>query len=184
MPLPAMSNAVPWSGEVRMNGRPKRDVDAAVEIDRLDRDQRLVVIHAQRRVVAAPRRGVEHRVGGERPARVDAGGAQRGDRRRDDVDVLAAERAGLAGMRVEPGDRDDRRGDRRNRGAAPRRSPARHGRSPRCDSVSIACAQRAGGSSPARRAIRGQASIITAGCADPASSARYSVWPGWRKPAR
>ena len=55
---------------------------------------------------------MEHRVGGERPSGVDAGLAQRGDRRRDDVDVLAAEPAGFAGVRVEPGNDDDRSGDR------------------------------------------------------------------------
>ena len=67
----------------------------------------------------------------KRPARVDAVRAQRRDRRRDDLDLLAAERAGLAGMRVEPGDREHRRGDaeiapqrRSGDAAGMRRSPA------------------------------------------------------------
>ena len=94
-----------------MNGRPSVTLTAAVEIERLDRDQRLVVVHAQRRVIAAPRGGVKHRIGRERAARLDAFAAQRGDGRRDDLDILASERAAFAGMRVEPGDRDDRPGD-------------------------------------------------------------------------
>ena len=121
-----------------MNGRPSVTLTAAVEIERLDRDQRLVVIHAQRRVIAAPRLGVEHRVGGERAARVDAGGAQLGDRRRDDLDILAAERAGFAGMRVEPGDRDDRRGDAEIADAAPRASTRPAWTIAAADSCSIA----------------------------------------------
>ncbi len=75
-PVPAMSNAVPWSGEVRTNGRPSVTLTARVEGERLDRDQRLVVIHAQRRVVARARGGMEHGVGGERPARIDAFGRE------------------------------------------------------------------------------------------------------------
>ena len=62
-PSAAMSNAVPWSGEVRTNGKPQGDVDAFVEAEGLQRDQRLVVIHRDDRVIAAPRRGVEQRVG-------------------------------------------------------------------------------------------------------------------------
>ncbi len=54
-PVPAMSSAVPWSGDVRTNGRAERDVDAAGEVDRLDRDQRLVVIHAERGVIGRAR---------------------------------------------------------------------------------------------------------------------------------
>ena len=49
LPVPAMSKAVPWSGEVRTNGRPSVTLTAVVEGQRLDRDQRLVVIHAERR---------------------------------------------------------------------------------------------------------------------------------------
>jgi hypothetical protein len=112
--------ATPFSGDVEggaVIGRsaderqPERHIDRAVEIERLHRDQRLVVIHAQRGIVIPPRRGVEHRVGGEGAARIDAGSAQLGDRRSDDLDVLAAERAGFSGMRVEPGDREHRPGD-------------------------------------------------------------------------
>ena len=58
-PVPARESAVPWSGEVRMKGRPERHVDAAVEAERLHRDQRLVVIHAEDDVEAASRLLVE-----------------------------------------------------------------------------------------------------------------------------
>ena len=77
VPVPAMSKAVPWSGEVRTKGRPSVTLTRVVEGERLDRDQRLVVIHAERRVVGRARRRVEHRVGRQRAARVDAVGAQR-----------------------------------------------------------------------------------------------------------
>ena len=60
----------------------ERDVDRMVEGQRLDRDQRLVVIHAERGVVGRARRRVEHGVGRQRPARVDAVGAQPLDRGR------------------------------------------------------------------------------------------------------
>ena len=53
-------------------GQAEGDVDAAVEIDGLERDQRLVVIHAQRRVVTLARLGMEQRVGGEGAAGGDA----------------------------------------------------------------------------------------------------------------
>ena len=53
LPVPASAKAVPWSGEVRTNGRPERDVDAAVEGQGLERDQRLVVVHGDHRVVGA-----------------------------------------------------------------------------------------------------------------------------------
>ena len=47
-------------------GQAERDVDRLVEGDRLDRDQRLIVIHGERRVVASPRPRVEHGVRGQR----------------------------------------------------------------------------------------------------------------------
>jgi hypothetical protein len=65
---PAMSNAVPWSGAVRTIGRPSVMLTAFLEMQRLDRDQRLVVVHAQARVVigARARRGTWCRPGGGR----------------------------------------------------------------------------------------------------------------------
>ena len=64
LPLPAMSKRRAMVGRGADEGQAQRDVDAVVEGERLDRDQRLVVIHAD-----APRRsrrarvGVEHGVG-------------------------------------------------------------------------------------------------------------------------
>ena len=51
-PLPAMSNAVPWSGEVRTIGRPSVTFTPSPNVQRLQRDQRLVVVHADGGVVA------------------------------------------------------------------------------------------------------------------------------------
>ena len=92
-------------------GQAESDIDAVVERQRLDRDQRLIVIHPDGAIVARAGGGVEHGVGGQRAAHVDAFAAQRRDRRCDDVAVLKAERAVLAGMRVEPGHRDARMRD-------------------------------------------------------------------------
>ena len=82
-----------------------------MEVDGLDRDQRLVVVHAQRRIVGAARLGMEHRIGRQRAARIDPGLAQFGDSRLDYLDLLTAEAAGLARVRIEPGDRKDRRSE-------------------------------------------------------------------------
>ena len=63
----------------------ERDVDAVVEGERLDRDQRLIVIHAERHVVGRARAPHGTCVSaGQRPARVDALGLQPRDGRRDD----------------------------------------------------------------------------------------------------
>ena len=82
------------------------DVDAAVEVEGLDRDQRLVVVHADRGVVAGARRGVEERVGGVRAGEGEAFGAEAGDDRCDDLELLAAHGAAFAGVGVEAGDGD------------------------------------------------------------------------------
>ena len=67
----------------------ERDVDGVVERQRLDRDQRLIVIHAERAVVGLARGRVEHRVGGQRPARVDALGRSVSTAGATIVDVFA-----------------------------------------------------------------------------------------------
>ena len=82
-----------------------------VERERLDRDQRLVVIHRERDVVGGARDRMEHGVGRDRPAGVDAVGDQAVDGRFDDIGVFATQRAVLAGVRVEPGDGEARPGD-------------------------------------------------------------------------
>ena len=93
--------------EARCRGRarcgrragPSVTLTPPLEVERLQRDQRLVVVHAEHGVVARARRGMEQRVGRQRAARVDALAPQLRDRRRDDLDLLAAERAAFAGMR-------------------------------------------------------------------------------------
>ena len=82
-------------------GQPERDIDALLEGERLERHERLVVIHADRGVVARARALVEQRVGGMRTGNVKALGSRRRYCRSDDLDLLAAQPAVLAGMRVE-----------------------------------------------------------------------------------
>ncbi len=74
----------------------------------LRRDVALVVDHHHERVVAL---AVEHRIGTERAFGADAGGTRRGDRGSDDSDLLVAEHAVLAGVRIEARDREARRRD-------------------------------------------------------------------------
>ena len=94
-------------------GQAERDVDRLVEGERLGRDQRLVVIHAERHVVAGARRRDGTCVSaGSGPNGVDAlGAASASTAGADDPLVLAAHRAAFAGMRVEPGDREPRLAD-------------------------------------------------------------------------
>src|SRR6516165_754854 len=82
-----------------------------MEVDGLDRDQRLVMVHAECRIVGSARLGMKHRVGRDGTARVDPCGAQLGDSRLDDLDLFAPQTTGFARMRVEPGDRENRSGD-------------------------------------------------------------------------
>ena len=110
-PLPAMSKAVPWSGEVRMNGSPSVTLTASSKAMRLDRDQRLIVIHADRAVIGLARGVVEHGVGRQRSADLDALAAQDFDGGRHDGLVLGAERAVFAGVGIEAGHREARMGE-------------------------------------------------------------------------
>ena len=69
----------------------------------------LVVVHAHDRVVAVAVDGLEeHGVGRMRSAGVDPRRRAPLDRRRDVLGVLVAEQPVLAGVRVEPADRDPR----------------------------------------------------------------------------
>ena len=91
----------------------ERDVDAVLDAEILHRDQAVVVRHRDDDVELAGMAGGvagahEHRVGRERAARVDALGARRLHRRGDDAQLLVAEQAALAGVRIEPGDGDAR----------------------------------------------------------------------------
>ena len=81
----------------------ERDIDGVIEGKRLDRDQRLIVVHAQSGIVARARVVVEQRVGGQRPADIDAVGLEPRDGGRNDRAVLFAERTFFAGVGIEPG---------------------------------------------------------------------------------
>ena len=79
----------------------ERDVDRFLEMERLDRDQRLVVVHAQRRIVIGARARAWNMVSaGWGPVTRQPSAAKRGDRRLDDLDLLAA-RAGRLRRRAD-----------------------------------------------------------------------------------
>ena len=99
----------------------ERDIDGVIESKRLDRDQRLVVIHAQGGIVGRARPFVEQRIGRQRTPGIDAVGNEPRNGRGNDGAVLLAERAVLAGVGVEPGD-----GEPRARNAKPHGKIARH----------------------------------------------------------
>ncbi len=81
-----------------------------MKVDGLDRDQRLIMIHAERGIIGLARLGVKHRVSRQRTADVDSCSPQLGDCRLDDLDLLAPETARLACMRIKPGDGENRSG--------------------------------------------------------------------------
>ena len=81
-------------------------VDAAVEGERLDRDQRLVVVHRDDRIVGLARLGVEQGIGGMRSRDRQPFRQKRRDCRTDDGLVLAPDRACFARVRIETGHRD------------------------------------------------------------------------------
>ena len=85
-----------------------QDRDAHVEAEQLDRDLSLVVIHADRAVVVTVADLEVERVGGERPLAGDLQALRLPDRRGDDLDLLAADVAALAGVGIERRDRDPR----------------------------------------------------------------------------
>jgi len=91
----------------------ERDVDAALDAEVLDRNEPVVVRHRDDDVEFARMPGGvagahEDSVGSVGPAGVDPFAARRGDRGRDDAQLLVAEETAFAGVRVEPGDRDPR----------------------------------------------------------------------------
>ena len=92
--------------------QPERDVDGVVEGQRLDRDQRLVVIHgrARRRRSRARRHGTWCRPAADRARRCRAPADARPPGATMSR-VLLAERAVLAGMRIEAGDGEPRARD-------------------------------------------------------------------------
>ena len=145
---------------------------------RLDRDQRLVVVHAERRVVICARAGMEHRVGGMRTGDSPALGRKRSDCRLDDLDLLGAELAAFAGVRVEAGDGEPRFGEYRNCAAdreAPRGRAIRSARCVSCERDLGKRQVRGDRHRPQRRAGEHHHDI---GGETPQRSATNSVWPG------
>src|SRR5262249_37434176 len=86
-------------------GQAERYVDGLIEVERLDRNERLVVIHAKRRIVSFAGARVKHCVGRKRAARLDPQGAQLLDGWRNDAEILISERAVLAGVGIQARDR-------------------------------------------------------------------------------
>ena len=85
-------------------GQSQRDIHPAIEVDRLDRDQRLIMIHAQRGIKGGTGVEVKHRVGRQRAAHLYPRSVHLGDGRFDDLDLFTSETTGLSGMRIEAGD--------------------------------------------------------------------------------
>src|SRR5439155_19349161 len=86
-----------------------RAIDPAMEVERLDRDQRLIVVHAQDYVEPRPRFFVESRIGREGTFDVQALRFEHGDSWRDDGLLLGSHRPALAGVGIETGDAEPRR---------------------------------------------------------------------------
>ena len=89
----------------------QRDVHRVLEMECLDRDERLIVVHAERGVVAGACPVVEHGVGWMRARDPPAFSRQRGDCRLDDFDFLPAELTGFSRVRVESRDGEPRLGN-------------------------------------------------------------------------
>ena len=88
----------------------ERDIDAMAESRVLERGQPLVVVHRQHRIALGQHGRREHGVGRLRPEQSHALGTQPVEYRHDDLDLLAPEVAPFAGMRIEAGNQDARRG--------------------------------------------------------------------------
>ena len=81
-PRPAMSNAVPWSTEVRTIGRPSVTFTAWPNATQLHRNQSLIVIARDDDVEFAARGAEEQGISRKRPGHVDAARPAGGDGRR------------------------------------------------------------------------------------------------------
>src|SRR3546814_502226 len=93
-----------WSSDVcssDLDGETKRHINALIKMQRLERDQRLVVIHAERDVISTPYALMEHGIGGKRAGDVDAFRPKLFHCGNDDVDFLHAQCSILTGMRIE-----------------------------------------------------------------------------------
>ena len=105
-PLPAMSCALPCATEENRIGLPM--VSAAVAFGARSFAAMWPWSCSMTMKASTPAH-VKHGVGAERAGHRDALRRGRIDRRLDDVDLLAAEQAAFAGMRIEAADRDLRR---------------------------------------------------------------------------
>ncbi|MGZ2443075.1 hypothetical protein ACVI55_005575 [Sinorhizobium medicae] len=90
------------------NAKPAHHRHALVETDDLHGDLTLVVIHGHHGIEAFLQRPEEDRVSRERPLDIESEGPGLLDRRLDDVDLFHAEAAAVAGMRIEPRNRNSR----------------------------------------------------------------------------
>ena len=89
----------------------ERDVHSGAEAGVFENRQALVVIHRQHGIAGGMTDAREQRVGGQRADELHAFATQAIECGLDDVDFLAPEVAGFAGMRIEPGHQDVRPGD-------------------------------------------------------------------------
>src|SRR3546814_1803314 len=80
--------------------QPERQIDPVVEMQRLERRERLIVIGAEQRVILRPDRRREQRVGGERPLDEQPFADQLRDRGGNDPQFLVAKLPAFAGMGV------------------------------------------------------------------------------------
>ena len=88
--------------------KPTEKSHTAIETHQLHRDLALVVVHRQHRIKRAAFGAKEDGIGREWPFDTDAVPLACLHRRRNHVDLLAAEIAAVAGVRIEPGNRDPR----------------------------------------------------------------------------
>ena len=91
--------------------QPQCHIHTVIEIEHLDRDQRLIVVHADRHVIGRPGGGMEHRIGGQGPDRGEPRGAQARNRRRNDIAIFMPHPAIFTGVGVQPGHGDARCGN-------------------------------------------------------------------------
>src|SRR6185312_7743741 len=88
------------------DGNTKGNIDGGFEVDKLHGNVALVVIHGDDQIELAPQASYEDGVGGVRAGDVDAQRAGFGHRRSDELGVLRAKDAVLAGVGVESADAD------------------------------------------------------------------------------
>src|ERR1700694_5855267 len=93
----------------------KRHGHAAPEPRVFEHRKALVVVHGERAIGCVQPLRHEPRVRGDRAARRNPRGRRSGNRRRDDLDVLAPEVARFSAVRIEPGDQNARPSDAKTR---------------------------------------------------------------------